>query len=112
MFSTEFEQHVTGDDLTNNQLTDDETAMTEISFLPDGRICLFGASREIIELLWTLNLGDRALLARHLSIQAAATQSVAIQSAAIQSAATRVDAMEQNAMEQNAMEQNESQVPT
>jgi|GEM_PF-1785681 len=94
MFSTEFEQHATGDDLANNQLTDDETAMTEISFLPDGRICLFGASREIIELLWTLNLGDRALLARHLSIQAAATRS-------------SVDAMELNAMEQN-----ESQVPT
>ena len=107
MFSTEFEQHVTGDDLTNNQLTDDETAMTEISFLPDGRICLFGASREIIELLWTLNLGDRALLARHLSIQAAATRSGAIQSAAIQSAATPVDAMELNPMEIN-----ESQVPT
>ena len=112
MFSTEFEQHATGDDLTYNQLTDDETAMTEISFLPDGRICLFGASREIIELLWTLNLGDRALLARHLSIQAAATQSgaiksAAIQSAAIQSAATRVDAMELNPMEINV-----SQVPT
>ena len=107
MFSTEFEQHVTGDDLTNNQLTDDETAMTEISFLPDGRICLFGASREIIELLWTLNLGDRALLARHLSIQAAATQAEAIQSAATQSAATRVDAMELNPMEIN-----ESQVST
>ena len=102
MFSTEFEQHVTGDDLTNNQLTDDETAMTEISFLPDGRICLFGASREIIELLWTLNLGDRALLARHLSIQSGAIQSGPIQSGPIQSGATRVDAMEIN----------NSQVPT
>ena len=112
MFSTEFEQNVTGDDLTDNKLTDDETAMTEISFLPDGRICLFGASREIIELLWTLNLGDRALLARHLSIQAVAIQAVAIQSAAIQavaiqSAATRVDAMELDPREIN-----ESQVPT
>ena len=97
MFSTEFEQHATGDDLANHQLTDDETAMTEISFLPDGRICLFGASREIIELLWKLNLGDRALLARHLSIQ----------SVAIQSAATRVDAMELNAMEIHKI-----QVPT
>jgi hypothetical protein len=107
MFSTEFEQNVTGDDLTDNKLTDDETAMTEISFLPDGRICLFGASREIIELLWTLNLGDRALLARHLSIQAVAIQAVAIQAVAIQSAATRVDAMELDPREIN-----ESQVPT
>ena len=43
------------------RLCDDETAITEITFLPDGRLCLFGASRELLELLGTLNLGDAAL---------------------------------------------------
>jgi hypothetical protein len=52
--------------------TDEETALTEISFLPDGRICLFGASREIVNLLLEINLGDQSLLARHLSMTSAA----------------------------------------
>ena len=43
------------------RLCDDETAITEITFLPDGRLCLFGASRELLELLGSLNLGDAAL---------------------------------------------------
>lgn len=43
---------------------DGETAITEISFLPDGRICLFGASREVLEILGTLNLHDNGLDAR------------------------------------------------
>ncbi|MES2789177.1 MAG: hypothetical protein V4719_06110 [Planctomycetota bacterium] len=48
---------------------DDETAITEISFLPDGRICLFGASREVLELLGRLNLGDSALGSRLTSLR-------------------------------------------
>jgi hypothetical protein len=55
----------------DSDIEGDETAMTEISFLPDGRICLFGASREIVDLLWQLNLGDESLRARYLSIQSA-----------------------------------------
>lgn len=43
---------------------DDETAVTEITFLPDGRLCLFGASRQILELLGALSLNDPALDAR------------------------------------------------
>ena len=43
---------------------DDETAVTEMTFLPDGRICLFGASREILELLGSLRLGDASLNSR------------------------------------------------
>ncbi len=50
-------------------IADDETAITEISFLPDGRICLFGASREVLELLGTLNLGDDALGLRLTSLR-------------------------------------------
>lgn len=50
-------------------IADDETAITEISFLPDGRICLFGASREVLELLGRLNLGDSALGSRLTSLQ-------------------------------------------
>ena len=50
-------------------LVDDETSITEISFLPDGRVCLFGASREIVALLSHLNLGDDSLQARHSLVQ-------------------------------------------
>lgn len=51
-------------------LLDDETSITEISFLPDGRVCLFGASRELISLLYDLNLRDRSLDIRHLQVHA------------------------------------------
>lgn len=40
---------------------DDETAITEITLLPDGRLCLFGASRQVLELLADLHLGDESL---------------------------------------------------
>jgi len=40
---------------------EDETRTTEITILPDGRICLFGASREVLELLGEMDLGDPAL---------------------------------------------------
>lgn len=42
-------------------IPDTETAITEITFLPDGRVCLFGASTQVLELLGELNLGDAAL---------------------------------------------------
>lgn len=45
--------------------TEDETAITEISFLPDGRVCVFGMSREVLQLLGELSLGDRALARRY-----------------------------------------------
>lgn len=50
-------------------LFDDETSITEITFLPDGRLCLFGASREIINLLHHLKLGDKSLDQRFLNAQ-------------------------------------------
>jgi hypothetical protein len=46
-------------------LTDDETQITEISFLPDGRVCVFGMSREVLELLGDLALGDPQLARRY-----------------------------------------------
>lgn len=33
---------------------DDETAITEIELLPDGRICVFGMSKQVLELLSAL----------------------------------------------------------
>jgi hypothetical protein len=44
--------------------SDDETRVTEINFLPDGRICVFGMSREVLELLDDLELGDPRLARR------------------------------------------------
>lgn len=53
------------------EIIDDETSVTEISFLPDGRMGLFGASREVLQLLVELNLGDSALIQRFSLIQPA-----------------------------------------
>jgi hypothetical protein len=37
---------------------DDETAITEISILPDGRVCVFGASRSVLDALAELDARD------------------------------------------------------
>jgi hypothetical protein len=52
---------------------DEETSITEINLLPDGRICVFGSSREVLEILESLELGDPTLDARveHIRRQAA-----------------------------------------
>ncbi|MEK6260290.1 MAG: hypothetical protein AABP62_16860 [Planctomycetota bacterium] len=54
-------------------LCDDETAISEMTFLPDGRLCLFGASLELLELLGSLNLGDATLDVRLAAARRAAT---------------------------------------
>jgi Tol biopolymer transport system component len=43
---------------------EDETAISEISILPDGRVCVFGASRQVIEALAVLDPDDSALRRR------------------------------------------------
>jgi hypothetical protein len=43
---------------------DDEPPTTEITILPDGRICVFGASRQVLEALDQAGLSDAALRAR------------------------------------------------
>jgi hypothetical protein len=40
---------------------EDESAISEISILPDGRVYLFGASRQVLESLYAIPLGDPAL---------------------------------------------------
>ena len=52
-------------------LLDEETAITELTFLPDGRLCLFGASKEIFELLAELKLGDAAFAQRFSAMKTA-----------------------------------------
>lgn len=37
----------------------DETLISQITIQPDGRVYVFGASREILELLGAINPGDR-----------------------------------------------------
>lgn len=54
-------------------LGDGESAVSEMTFLPDGRICLFGASRELLELLSSLNLGDASLDIRLAAIRRTST---------------------------------------
>jgi hypothetical protein len=43
---------------------DDETAITEISILPDGRVCVFGASRRVLAVLAELESRDDAVRER------------------------------------------------
>ena len=40
---------------------EDESAISEINILPDGRVCVFGASRQVLEILDAIPLGDAAL---------------------------------------------------
>lgn len=39
----------------------DESSISEINILPDGRVCLFGASQQVLELLDSILVGDQAL---------------------------------------------------
>jgi len=41
-----------------------ESSISEISILPDGRLCIFGTSIQILELLDAIPLGDPALQRR------------------------------------------------
>jgi hypothetical protein len=43
---------------------EDDSAISEISILPDGRVCLFGASQQVLEMLYAIPLGDPALESR------------------------------------------------
>ena len=43
---------------------DDQSAISEITILPDGRVYLFGASRQVLEILYAIPLGDPALKRR------------------------------------------------
>jgi hypothetical protein len=42
----------------------EESYLTEIELLPDGRICLFGSSVQILALLRDLGLADQGVLRR------------------------------------------------
>ena len=43
---------------------EDDSSISEINILPDGRVCLFGASRQVLEMLDAIPLGDPALRSR------------------------------------------------
>jgi hypothetical protein len=49
---------------TDINLGDDDCATSEINILPDGRICLFGASRQLLEMLDAMHLADPSLKSR------------------------------------------------
>ena len=43
---------------------EDDSSISEINILPDGRVCLFGASQQVLEILDAIPLGDPALRSR------------------------------------------------
>jgi hypothetical protein len=43
---------------------DEETSISELTIAPDGRVFIFGASRQVLQLFDDLNLGDPALKRR------------------------------------------------
>ena len=43
---------------------EDDSSISEINILPDGRVCLFGASQQVLEMLDAIPLGDPALSSR------------------------------------------------
>ncbi len=50
---------------------EDESAISEINILADGRICIFGASQQVLEALDAIDLGDPALRRRVEALHAA-----------------------------------------
>ena len=57
---------------------DDETNITEITIQPDGRIYVFGLSRQVLQILENLHPGEAhlvQLLARMRSVEPAAVES-------------------------------------
>ena len=49
---------------------EDDSSISEINILPDGRVCLFGASQQVLEILDAIPLGDPALKSRIESLPA------------------------------------------
>lgn len=43
---------------------EDNGSTSEINILPDGRVCIFGASRQVLEVLDAIPLGDPGLKGR------------------------------------------------
>lgn len=43
---------------------DEETRVSEITILPDGRVCVFGASEGLLHVLFRLNPADESLRQR------------------------------------------------
>ncbi len=43
---------------------EDDSSISEINILPDGRVCLFGASQQVLEILEAIPWGDPALKSR------------------------------------------------
>jgi len=57
---------------------EDETQLSEISILPDGRVCIFGASRQVIDAVAALNPSDPAIRRRVERLQALGGPVVAV----------------------------------
>jgi hypothetical protein len=53
--------------------SDEFATISEINILPDGRVCLFGASSQVLEILDAISMGDPALSDRIASLRAAET---------------------------------------
>ncbi|QDT97149.1 hypothetical protein [Gimesia aquarii] len=45
---------------------EDESNITELEILPDGRICVFGASREVLEIFQTMQIESQSKLIQRL----------------------------------------------
>jgi hypothetical protein len=52
---------------------EDEAAISEINILPDGRVCVFGASQQVLELLDAIPLDDAGLQDRIGCLRAGST---------------------------------------
>ena len=51
----------------------DESSISEINILPDGRVCVFGASQQVLEVLDAIPLDDAALQDRIECLHAGST---------------------------------------
>ena len=56
---------------------DDETTLSEITIMPDGRLYVFGASREVLDVLAELSPGDADLQRRVQHVRTTADRAAA-----------------------------------
>ncbi|MGO8751496.1 MAG: hypothetical protein ACLQNE_36590 [Thermoguttaceae bacterium] len=56
---------------------EDDSSISEINILPDGRLYLCGASQQILEMLDAIPLGDLALRSRIVQLRATDVQPIA-----------------------------------
>ncbi|NLF08438.1 MAG: hypothetical protein GX594_10725 [Pirellulaceae bacterium] len=62
---------------------ENDSSISEINILPDGRVCIFGASQQVLEALDAMQLGDPSLSTRIDALRSVGERAAATHEASI-----------------------------